>query len=520
MKFHKNYIRAVLMMAALSVISCSTTTKPPIVSPQADEKDFDYRAFVEPEYNSSPKTWYISTSEYGTVDVDLDGDGIKETTGVKVHENFRKINNTDNPYIGGGANVKPGDTILLKRGDTFTGPIILDSRGRSDQPIRIGAYGDSALSIPVLQIAETADATGPTGSAMILHNPAHFIIEDLKIQNAFTGIYLRYEDFHSGKSVTIRNCDMDSIKLSDSADFDDWKDMWKRGNEIAYPAAVSVGGRGWSEFPEPVLSGLNIHNINVTNSGTAVQVGYYWMDTVNYTYKIEDLHMDSVHSSDGTQGLMILNYVKGGTIENSSSVNTRSYNSSGITSAFIEYCRDLLITDNVFAGTTRVNFPDTLNHPGSTYTYDGAGFDFEGDCFNMVFTRNTLYNNDGAGLIICASKSGEPSTVEISNNLFYNNLRSPDIADRLSSNIGYLNSAYEIFIDFYGGNISNPNATGVIRDNKFYKIDDQFDSDNDTAADHDRGFFSDATIAGFTFSNNVEGIYVSDQAGAYTLMYP
>ncbi|MDC7233338.1 MAG: hypothetical protein PQJ58_08895 [Spirochaetales bacterium] len=506
-------LTSLLFVPGLFLLSCENpaSSNPP-ANNNSDDPEVIYITetgeFEEPDYNPDPRTWYISTSDAlligsegdagKNLNLDTDGDGSIDVWNVSVQDSFRKVNNTDNMGI---SNVKPGDTILLKRGEEFYGPMILNSRGRSDQPITIGSYGNSSDPKPVIKLFDTRAEVGDNDYAVILNNPSHFIIENIRIENAFAGIYLRYEGSYEHRSITIRDCEMHNIRLEDSDVYDEWKESWKRGNEMAYPSAIAVGGRGWSDFSGPVLRDLTVERVDVTDSGTAVAIGYYWLNPSNYDYKVYNLNIDEVHCFDGTQGLLQINYVSGGTIKRSSSINTTSYNSSGIAGSFVEFCEDLVIRDNEFSGTSRVNVPDGSG--GTLYTYDGAGFDFEGDCFNMVFERNLLRNNEGAGLIICHSKSGNPSTVTIRDNLFYNNSTDTDVPDRVNSGIGYLNSCFEIFIDYAAPGVSN--ARGSITGNKFYKHTNSFSVTG--YPDIQPDYFSPATKTGFDINGNTEGIY-------------
>src|SRR4051812_40294477 len=50
---------------------------------------------------------------------------------------WRTINKLNSIF----SSLKPGDAVLLKRGETFYGTIIISKSGKSGAPIYIGAYG-------------------------------------------------------------------------------------------------------------------------------------------------------------------------------------------------------------------------------------------------------------------------------------------------------------------------------------------------------------------------------------------
>ncbi len=65
----------------------------------------------------------------------VSNDGNDSFSGTSLSEAFQTLERLNEVHL------KPGDKILLKRGDVFMGSIVVNSSGKADAPIIIGAYG-------------------------------------------------------------------------------------------------------------------------------------------------------------------------------------------------------------------------------------------------------------------------------------------------------------------------------------------------------------------------------------------
>ncbi|MCZ8325866.1 MAG: right-handed parallel beta-helix repeat-containing protein [Sphingomonadaceae bacterium] len=72
------------------------------------------------------------------------------------------------------AALQPGDRVLLRAGDSFTGQLVLRASGAPGQPLRIGAYGDGPRPL----IAGDGHA-----AAILIRNQQHIEIADIAITN-------------------------------------------------------------------------------------------------------------------------------------------------------------------------------------------------------------------------------------------------------------------------------------------------------------------------------------------------
>jgi hypothetical protein len=104
--------------------------------------------------------------------------------------------------------LKPGDSILLKRGATFNGSIKISEHGSAEAPITISSYGEGPM--PVIY------ASGYRAGVHIL-NARHIIVEDLEItgdggpmvdgspEKERSGVLVNASEGRSVNHVTIRN---------------------------------------------------------------------------------------------------------------------------------------------------------------------------------------------------------------------------------------------------------------------------------------------------------------------------
>lgn len=71
--------------------------------------------------------------------------------------------------------MQPGDTILLKRGMTFTGMLAPKGNGEDGAPIRIGAYGRGDR--PLIR------AKGKEIAGVLLKNLSYWEVHSLEVTN-------------------------------------------------------------------------------------------------------------------------------------------------------------------------------------------------------------------------------------------------------------------------------------------------------------------------------------------------
>ncbi|KFX87423.1 hypothetical protein V490_08284 [Pseudogymnoascus sp. VKM F-3557] len=99
--------------------------------------------------------------------------------------------------------LQPGDKILLKRGSSIPGPLVLTTSGSASAPINIGAYGNATKPKPVV--------VGGGLSTVLIQGASHVVVEDLEVTNpgdnksALRGVYIYGLDSGNVRDVTVQN---------------------------------------------------------------------------------------------------------------------------------------------------------------------------------------------------------------------------------------------------------------------------------------------------------------------------
>ena len=103
-----------------------------------------------------------------------------------------------------GLNIAPGDNILLKRGSSFVGPLVLSQSGADGSPITVGAYGDERAPKPKL-------GAGDQLNAVLLKGTSNVVVQDLNITNPGDnttprrGVYVYALDSGEVKNIVLQN---------------------------------------------------------------------------------------------------------------------------------------------------------------------------------------------------------------------------------------------------------------------------------------------------------------------------
>jgi hypothetical protein len=101
-------------------------------------------------------------------------------------------------------NVAAGDSILLKRGSSFTESLVLDKGGAAGSPLTIGAYGDETAALPVV-------SAGDNLNAVLINGTSYITVQDLEITNpgdnttARRGVYVLGLDAGNIQDIVLQN---------------------------------------------------------------------------------------------------------------------------------------------------------------------------------------------------------------------------------------------------------------------------------------------------------------------------
>ncbi len=397
-------------------------------------------------------------------------------------------------------NLKPGDRVLLRRGDVWHERLTIRGKGRADAWIFVGSYGDVASPKPEISLQNGRNdiailATDISVRAKNGFGLDYIWIDNIHISHSFLGIYFRYDTSTDNKGVRVTNCSFTDINCPDlmaeamndagfllkkKGDLEDYKNgqlIPNGGGEVEYiwPTAVNIGGRPIRPLANVVVDGI-AEPVNVVSDielyqnnfdGCVIAVGancynYHYGTGPNqcYTYttnwNIRGLTAEntmsvlSIDSADfGYDGTPESPWGRWSHIQAKGGMESFTM-SFGTTQALFSCCKDLYISNSSFNGSRNNGQPD------------GCGFDFERAVHNFTLDSCIIANNEGQGILVMQTTMENQVTGEqvytpntgntIVNCLFYNNMTAVH------------NENYRFDVTVFNPN----NENFILRNNTFY----------------------------------------------------
>jgi Right handed beta helix region len=304
-----------------------------------------------------------------------------------------------------GQALAPGAQVLLKRGDSWNGPLQLTGSGTSGSQITLGAYG-TAGARPVIHGSGLA-----SDRTVVIQNPDYWHIQNLELTNAGEGLVVEYTSLghHSLDIEGLYAHDLSGI-LDATPRQADYPDL-----QNSTAITISAGGAPTPTSGQTVLAGLTVRGNTVHNTA-----GVYVLDdpTLTGTPAAALTTFTGVNISHNTFStsvapILAVEAAEAPVVE-SNWVDCSGHvaEPQGTTCFFVSDVDGALIQNNAIT-----NMPDT----GS---FDETGIDFEYKVSNNSVRGNFFGTNAGAGieLLQLAGRAGDYSTGNlIEENDFYNN---------------------------------------------------------------------------------------------------
>lgn len=367
----------------------------------------------------------------GTVYISEDGndynDGLTEDTPLKTIAGLNKFM-AKNPKFGAGS------SILLRKGDSFTGTITLSNLiGSAEAPITIGSYG-TAEGNPVINAPE------PNAPVLSADNKAA-VDEIVSLAGAtidtYEGSFEKPADTDIGASIVVNTCQYVEIKDIDCASTNDGVRYYS--NQLNPNGLIEIVN----------TTGLNIKNINLEADVTEGKIKEYNADmngvlvnskgTTFYPYQgneyfgilvtgaetpvstdMQDIVIENITASSVTAAIN-MGAAKQFTIKNSTAKDMPNWgfifnkcsdgqvigctvDNSGFgkapngNAAFMVISSQNLVFDDLYA---------TNIHKGE-YDLDGVAFDFEGGINqnNITLINSEFDEIDGSAIMIFWNTDG------------------------------------------------------------------------------------------------------------------
>ncbi|MFD2331712.1 discoidin domain-containing protein [Cohnella sp. GCM10020058] len=299
-------------------------------------------------------------------------DGLSETTAWKT---LAQVS---------GKTFQPGDRILLKSGDRWTGETLtLRGSGTPEQPIELSSYGtgDKPLISPQLTDA----------SAITLHNEEGWRIDGIAMEKAMMGINAEFDGVYDKRSLAFENLDI--------RDMDDTFNS-KPNLYNHFSTGIALKGNGNASTYH--LRGLTLKSIAFDNVNTPLFQGAIsqYTNTAGFgtNARFKDVTIDGLTATNAKQWGFNFLFMVDAVITNISAENV------GVLDSTHDGVNPYGIGGVVVANSKNVVFDgvELRNIGKGSQGYDGVGFDFEGgtDASNVTLRNAVIDGIDGAGIMI------------------------------------------------------------------------------------------------------------------------
>ena len=279
--------------------------------------------------------------------------------------------------------LKPGDRILLKCGDTWNEELRPKGNGTADNPIVIASYGDGRR--PVIDREDfKQDLIG-----IHLVDQECFKIVGIEFNRCQTGIYAEYSvGSPNRKYLWIENC-----FFHDSLLYQQYQNYPKR--KI---------GLGICLFSHETKNTIVASDITVKNCEFRRLASGIWTNSPdNFNKKKGNIYnfgnfvIEDCLFEEGYQWQLGMRGVDGGAVRrcvtHDIGRNFRAFN--GVAGAMFARCKHWVFEDSEW-GYVSIGL-------GSG---DGQAFDFESNCDHMIMRNCLLHDTDGAAMLLCCYASG------------------------------------------------------------------------------------------------------------------
>lgn len=365
----------------------------------------------------SSVTYYISSS------------GSDLNSGMSEKEAWRTLKKVNSVIF------SPGDSILFRSGDIWIGQLNPKGSGSLEHYIYLGSYGKGRKPY----IAGDG-ISGILGATLLLYNSNYWKIEGLDISNmpqnrhndVRFGILVRWDDYGTGKGVTISNCRIHDVAGIKTSRF--------QGDGIM---VIAAGDSIQTNYEDILIEDCEIMNIDRT--GITIWSQWYKRFNIDYgpnggAYKasrgviIRNNYLENI-AGDG----ILVSCTNGALIERN---RVFKANQGGIdpNAGIWPHNSDSVIMQY-----------NEVSHTG--FSGDGQGFDIDMLCFDCISQYNYSHNNAGGFHLICSEgREGRSSRNIIRYNKSINDQR------YIFSFVGSIDSTY-----VYGNEIvvEDSNALGM-----------------------------------------------------------
>ncbi|AQX78936.1 hypothetical protein BWO91_02015 [Plantibacter flavus] len=314
---------------------------------------------------------------------------------------------------------QPGDQLLLKRGDTWTGGgLVFTESGMAGAPITLSAYGSGSL--PLISPG-VLDSQG-----VKLDGVGYWRINNIAVSNAYEGIALSYSNVSNRQDVAIDSVQVSSLTPTFNSNYSLYNHTSAAIVVKTYDSAADGSKTNKANPPsrKTALTGFSVTNSTFSDVGAATWFGGLVTNSDGFQMSEQGSHqwirnvtMDNLQVINGALWGFNVLFVNGGSFSNLRAFDSGgAVNNYGTAGLVVAYSRDVSFNLIHIRNVSR----------NAANDYDGAGFDFEGVGDNISLTNSTIDLTDGAGLMLFDnSGNGAMTDINVENTTISRWGRSP-----------------------------------------------------------------------------------------------
>lgn len=302
-------------------------------------------------------TYYVS---------ETDGNDSNSGTGPDdAWQSLEKVNSTT---------FDPGDRILFRAGDTWTGQLHPKGSGKPDEPIIIDKYGSG--SKPLI------DGNGLEGGVMYLYNQEYWEVTGIEITNpgeegSFRrGVLVRAEDAGTLNHIYLANLD-----IHDVIGRDGWQGGWSGKNTGGIVFEVVDDSN--TKYNDILIQDNELRDVRRTGIKTGSTRSAETNGGENYWTNVV-IRNNSIFRAGGDA--ILVSYCDSPLIENNTVVRAGQYTENPAAAVWSWSSRDALFQYNEVAHTCSPK--------------DGQAFDIDGYNQNVTYQYNYTHDNIGGFMLV------------------------------------------------------------------------------------------------------------------------
>jgi hypothetical protein len=296
----------------------------------------------------------------------------------------------------------PGDSILLKCGDTWDEEFRPQGEGTAANPIYIGSYGGGPK--PVID-RQDATCNNINKVCIRLKNIAGYKIKGIEFTRFGRGVFVDFDKGVHGKEfVWIEDCYFhDALYYNCTGWYtEDIPSDGGTGPDYVFDVGVWIQTRETEDVI--CLSDITVKKCRFERVACAINVwsGNEWDKNAENRHEFKNVVIDQCTAEDGKNWQFVVHSTLGGRISYSWVHRVGYYNErapNGIAGSMLYRCEDFIVENSEFGHVS-------LGAGG----HDGQSFDLEGNNTRAIFRNCLFHETEGAGFLMCWRPSANANT--------------------------------------------------------------------------------------------------------------